>query len=183
MKYPWTSSFRCEATADKLDDPCANLCSHKKTEFSHSKTLILGWFWENYSVCDDVLVSAQPWSCSCHWNSISHLCLTFHEPDIHKLLIPDLLHQLIAGNFQRPSHYLGWRIFDYNAWQSSGINIIFKKLIVSKPQFLLFQHFLVIEIHAASQLCPAFPGLWCFPWWPWFLTMDGQWFKSTDEGH
>ena len=50
-----TFLFRCEATPKSLDIK-ANLRSNKKTQFL-IQTFDPGIIWDNYGVCDDVIVS------------------------------------------------------------------------------------------------------------------------------
>lgn len=102
--------LRCEATPNNLDDPHANLRSHEKTKLLIRK-FDPGIIWDNYGVRDDVEVCshyylifimlsfARPEPCQ---PFTSH----FPQADIHKLLTPDLLHQLITGTFK--DHLVTW---------------------------------------------------------------------------
>lgn len=56
LRITLTILFRCEATPDNLDNPNANLRSHKKTEFLIRK-FDSGIIWDNYGVRDDVKVT------------------------------------------------------------------------------------------------------------------------------
>ena len=47
---------RCEALPENLDNPNANLRSQERMEFL-LKTFDPGMIWDNYGVCDDVMVS------------------------------------------------------------------------------------------------------------------------------
>ncbi|KAF9488379.1 hypothetical protein BDN71DRAFT_1485108 [Pleurotus eryngii] len=83
----WCAS--CDATPDNLDNPNAGLRDHETTQFL-IRNFDPGVVWNNFGVCVDVVPFTQhfPWA------------------DIHKLLTPDLLHQLIKGTFK--DHLVTW---------------------------------------------------------------------------
>ncbi|KIL57451.1 hypothetical protein M378DRAFT_188432 [Amanita muscaria Koide BX008] len=117
----------CEATPENLDEPDAGLRSHEKTDIliqDFDPTII----WDNYGIRDDVVP------------------FTYHFPraDIHKLLTPDLLHQVIKGSFK--DHLVTW-VEEY--------------LIVKHGQTNALHY--IQEIDRRISAVPAFPGLRCFP--------------------
>ncbi|TEB28410.1 hypothetical protein FA13DRAFT_1711732 [Coprinellus micaceus] len=80
---------KCLARPENLDDPSARRRTHEKTDFAintYSPTEI----WERFGIRDDVVP------------------FTHHFPraDIHELMAPDLLHQLIKGTFK--DHIVTW---------------------------------------------------------------------------
>ncbi|KAI0289302.1 hypothetical protein BC826DRAFT_1092819 [Russula brevipes] len=117
----------CEATPDNLDDLHANQRSYKKTEFLIRK-FDPGIIWDNYGVRDDVV----PF--------MSH----FPRADIHRLLAPDLLHQLIQGVFK--DHLVPW-VEEY--------------LITTHGKARALHY--IQEIDRRVSAVPAFPGLQRFP--------------------
>ncbi|KAG6835316.1 hypothetical protein H0H93_002760 [Arthromyces matolae] len=80
---------KCDARPDFLDDPNARQRSHEKTEFLMS-CFDPGILWSDYGIRCDV----RPFTS------------TFPRADIHELLSPDLLHQIIKGTFK--DHLVEW---------------------------------------------------------------------------
>ncbi|KAG5636033.1 hypothetical protein H0H81_009333 [Sphagnurus paluster] len=79
---------KCDAHPDSLDKPALRR-SHRKTEFLIS-CFDPGILWSDYGIRSDV----QPFTCN------------FPRADIHELLSPDLLHQVIKGTFK--DHLVTW---------------------------------------------------------------------------
>ncbi|KAF8871136.1 hypothetical protein CPB84DRAFT_1754164 [Gymnopilus junonius] len=81
---------KCTALPDKLDDPGGSRRSHE-----HTDTLLDGCtlkeLWDDYGIVGDLLVPFTK---------------LFLRVDIHELLTPDLLHQVIKGTFK--DHLVDW---------------------------------------------------------------------------
>ncbi|TEB36772.1 hypothetical protein FA13DRAFT_1893563 [Coprinellus micaceus] len=80
---------KCLACPENLDDPSARRRTHEKTDFAintYSPTEI----WERFRIRDDVVPFTHH----------------FPQADIHELMAPDLLHQLIKGTFK--DHIVTW---------------------------------------------------------------------------
>ncbi|PSS35368.1 hypothetical protein PHLCEN_2v1705, partial [Hermanssonia centrifuga] len=80
---------KCTASADKLDDAGAGRRSREHTE-TLVRELELGELWEEYGLVGDLVPFTND----------------FPRADIHELLSPDLLHQLIKGTFK--DHLVTW---------------------------------------------------------------------------
>ncbi|KAF9526776.1 hypothetical protein CPB83DRAFT_870277 [Crepidotus variabilis] len=80
---------KCDAPPDNLDEPNSRFCTHEKTDYLLSK-FDPGILWDSFGICSDVISFTYFYPCA----------------DIHKLLTPDLLHQLIKGVFK--DHLVTW---------------------------------------------------------------------------
>ena len=104
------SLSRCTTPSDDLDGGRYPPCSKEHTELI-SAEFELGQLWNEYGLVGDVKVSF-------HFSKINALVSCIFQPftnkfpwaDIHELLLPDLLHQLIKGTFK--DHLVMW-IVDY----------------------------------------------------------------------
>ena len=108
------SLSRCMAPADDLDGGRYPPWSKEHTELIQAK-FELGELWNKYGLVGDVMVTIYSLFLLL---STTFLLLPIFQPftndfpqvDIHKLLSPDLLHQLIKGAFK--DHLVMW-IVDY----------------------------------------------------------------------
>ena len=104
------SRFRCTAEATKLDDDQTSvLRSHKHTKsvqdtFKDEPSTL----WDGYSIIGDVMVRLHITGSSASLLIVVFQPFTTHFPraDIHELLSPDLLHQVIKGTFK--DHLVDW---------------------------------------------------------------------------
>ncbi|KDQ53825.1 hypothetical protein JAAARDRAFT_115144, partial [Jaapia argillacea MUCL 33604] len=118
---------KCDARPEDLDNPGARRCTKHKTEY-YISVFDPGILWDDYGIRSDV-------------TPFTH---TFPRADIHQLITPDLLHQLIKGTFK--DHIVAW------------VN-----------EYLILEHgearaFAIIEdIDRRIAAVPAFPGLRRFP--------------------
>ena len=102
--------YRCDALSTDLDSPGNHHHSHEKTNFL-IKSFDPGILWDDFGIRHDIVVCVSP-------HMIHHLLIPFYQPfthvfpwaDIHELLAPDLLHQLIKGVFK--DHLVTW-VADY----------------------------------------------------------------------
>ncbi|KAF5334445.1 hypothetical protein D9611_014474 [Ephemerocybe angulata] len=118
---------KCMARPENLDDPDATRRTQKKTE-AYMKHHDPGTLWDTYGIRDDVV-------------PFTH---TFPRADIHKLMAPDLLHQVIKGTFK--DHLVAW-IMEYimqEHGEVKGLEII-------------------ADIDHRISAVPSFPGLRRFP--------------------
>ncbi|KAJ7061324.1 hypothetical protein C8F01DRAFT_1210312 [Mycena amicta] len=117
---------RCTAKRDDLDGPAG-----RRTQ-SHTEALFEALdhkcMWDEYGVISDVL----PFT----WD--------FPRADIHEILSPDLLHQIIKGTFK--DHLVTW-VGDY-------LELMYGKKIAAKK---------MADIDRRIAAVPAFPGLRRFP--------------------
>ena len=99
--------YRCNAKWDNLDDNIAGRRSHELT-CSLVAALDKNSLWDDYGIVSDIMVCSG-------W--LSNFCLPspcfsqpfthgFSRADIHELLSPDLLHQIIKGTFK--DHLVTW---------------------------------------------------------------------------
>ncbi|KAJ6548422.1 hypothetical protein B0H19DRAFT_1211517 [Mycena capillaripes] len=80
---------KCDAKPTNLDDPNAQHRSHEKTDFLIT-CFDPGTLWDEYGIRSDVVPFTHG----------------FPRADIHELLSPDLLHQVIKGTFK--DHLVEW---------------------------------------------------------------------------
>ncbi|KIM36125.1 hypothetical protein M413DRAFT_31879 [Hebeloma cylindrosporum] len=80
---------KCDARPDDLDSPGSHHRSHEKTDYL-IKNFDPGILWDEYGI----------------WHDIVPFTHGFPHADIHELLAPDLLHQLIKGVFK--DHLVTW---------------------------------------------------------------------------
>ncbi|GLB38138.1 hypothetical protein LshimejAT787_0500030 [Lyophyllum shimeji] len=113
---------KCDARPDCLDDPALRR-SHAKTEFIIS-CFDPGILWTDYGIRTDV----------------SPFTRDFPRADIHELLSPDLLHQLIKGTFK--DHLVMW-VGDY--------------LILTHGETRAKE--IIQDIDRRISAVPSFPGL------------------------
>ena len=62
--------------------------------------------WDEYGIVVDVVVGAEPSIISTHIYPIQPFTEEFPHANIHELLSPDLLHQVIKGTFK--DHLVTW---------------------------------------------------------------------------
>lgn len=101
--------FRCTAHVDDLDGGEAGRRSHE-----HTDTLLeafnLKVLWDDYGIVGDIVVSLllliKLPNCQIYLNIFQPFTVGFPRADIHELLSPDLLHQVIKGTFK--DHLVAW---------------------------------------------------------------------------
>ncbi|KAG6818469.1 hypothetical protein H0H93_004738 [Arthromyces matolae] len=123
----WCS--RCTATFDNLDGPGGRR--------SHEHTLALfdalgkRSLWDDYSIVSDIMVYHQPFT---HY---------FPRADIHELMAPDLLHQIIKGTFK--DHLVTWvneyLSLSYTPAEASRIVADIDRRIAAAPPFAGLRRF------------------------------------------
>ncbi|TEB19315.1 hypothetical protein FA13DRAFT_1821107 [Coprinellus micaceus] len=114
---------KCLARPENLDDPSAGRRTHEKTDFairSYPPTEI----WERFGIRDDVV-------------PFTH---RYPRADIHELMAPDLLHQLIKGTFK--DHMVTW-VNEY--------------IHVANPKAKALE--IIQDIDRRISGVPAYPGL------------------------
>ncbi|PPQ88480.1 hypothetical protein CVT25_012030, partial [Psilocybe cyanescens] len=87
------SQNECDAPPHDLDSKGSHCCSHEKTDFL-IKNFDPGILWDDYGIWNDIVLFTHSFPCA----------------NIHELLSPDLLHQLIKGTFK--DHLVTW-VGDY----------------------------------------------------------------------
>jgi hypothetical protein len=104
--------YRCTAYPDHLDDtPTAVLRSHEHTDLCvQALDGNLGKLWDAYGIVGDLIVSAYLSVSPPILNIPQPFTAQFPRANIHELLAPDLLHQIIKGTFK--DHLVTW-VMDY----------------------------------------------------------------------
>lgn len=98
--------FRCDAHANRLDDPGSHRRSHDKTDFMINN-FDAGLLWDEYGICTNIVVGLTfPEDEDVNWQHFEPFTHSFSHANIHMLLAPDLLHQLIKGVFK--DHLVTW---------------------------------------------------------------------------
>jgi hypothetical protein len=102
--------YRCLALSDSLGKDGAPrfraLCDHLKATYAHDKNLL----WDAFGIAPDITVR----QIICLWfqyyllDIIQPFTSAFPRADIHELLSPNILHQLIKGTFK--DHLVTWVI-------------------------------------------------------------------------
>ncbi|KAF8872520.1 hypothetical protein CPB84DRAFT_1854424 [Gymnopilus junonius] len=120
---------KCTALPDKLDDPGGSRRSHE-----HTDTLLDGCtlkeLWDDYGIVGDLLPFTK----------------LFPRADIHELLTPDLLHQVIKGTFK--DHLVDWVesyirdvMFEGNPKGADAVIADIDRRIACAPPFPGLRHF------------------------------------------
>ena len=154
------SYVRCDALPSALDGPGSHRRSHEKTDLL-IKTYDSRVLWDDFGVRHNIVVCIAPLFCFC--------CLIkpgqpftcfFPRADIHELLAPDLLHQIIKGVFK--DHLVEWVLaYLHNAHGTKVSLEIIEDIDHRYGISLLFTSWLTCAI-LGSQLClhsPAFAVL------------------------
>ncbi|KAL1698841.1 hypothetical protein EV121DRAFT_274145 [Schizophyllum commune] len=118
---------KCGAMPHDLDGTNARRPTHEKTDFLIS-VFDPGTLWSDFGVRDDVVPFTHE----------------FSRADIHELLSPDLLHQVIKGTFK--DHLVTW-VYEY--------------LVLVHGETRAKE--IMDDIDRRISAVPSFPGLWCFP--------------------
>ncbi|KAF8889756.1 hypothetical protein CPB84DRAFT_1816420 [Gymnopilus junonius] len=120
---------KCDAKPDNLDDPSSHRRSHEKTDYL-IKNFDPGILWDEFGIRSDIVSPA--------------LHALVPSADIHELLSPDLLHQLIKGTFK--DHLVDWvgEYLTHQHGQAAALEII-------------------DDIDRRVSAVPPYPGLRCFP--------------------
>ncbi|TFK32680.1 hypothetical protein BDQ12DRAFT_701098 [Crucibulum laeve] len=118
---------KCNAHPENLDGPGSHCCSHEKTDFL-IKQFDTGVLWDEFGIQNDVVPFTHGFPCA----------------DIHELMAPDLLHQLIKGTFK--DHLVEW---------------VIQYLHITHDKTLALEIIEDIDHHILAV--PPFPGLCQFP--------------------
>lgn len=102
-----TLLHRCDAKPDNLPAPDAHRRTRRKTEFI-IECFDPGILWKDFGLRSDVKVSTVVsfGEAITHVSTFQPFTYDFPRADIHELLSPDLLHQVIKGIFK--DHIVGW---------------------------------------------------------------------------
>ncbi|KIJ98505.1 hypothetical protein K443DRAFT_9104 [Laccaria amethystina LaAM-08-1] len=120
-------SCRCDALRTDLNGKGSHRCSHKNTDFL-IKNFDLGILWDDFGIRHDIVPFTHG----------------FPQADIHELLSPDLLHQLIKGIFK--DHLVDW-VGQY-LYQTHGKTVALE---------------IIEDIDHRISAVPPYPGLRRFP--------------------
>ncbi|KAH9069689.1 hypothetical protein EDB83DRAFT_2505890 [Lactarius deliciosus] len=118
---------KCDATPDKLDSGIGHRRTHEKTDYLIDN-FSPGVLWDAFGIYKDVV-------------PFTH---SFPRADIHELLAPDLLHQVIKGVFK--DHLIAW-VGDY-------LHCVYRESRALE---------IIGDIDRRISTVPPFPGLRRFP--------------------
>ncbi|KAG2036220.1 hypothetical protein BDR03DRAFT_934555 [Suillus americanus] len=117
---------RCLGSRNNLDEPASGRC-HEHTE-ALIEEAALGDLWDDYGIVGDLIAFTND----------------YPRADIHKLIAPDLLHQLIKGMFK--DHIVDW---------------VEKHLLQTHGK--MEANHIMDDIDRRIAATPSFAGLRCFP--------------------
>ncbi|KDR82217.1 hypothetical protein GALMADRAFT_58542, partial [Galerina marginata CBS 339.88] len=132
---------KCDAEPNNLDAPCSHRRTHEKTDYL-IKNFDPGILWDEYGIRADIVPFTHG----------------FPRADIHELLSPDLLHQLIKGVFK--DHLVTWvnEYLHHTYGEARALEII--EDIDHRQVNKLSRN---IQLPNDISAVPPFPGLRRFP--------------------
>ena len=109
LARPSTHFVRCDANPNDLDKPDANLQTREWTAalLNNKDTELL---WYNHGIIPDFQVCRHNYHFDVVLIRMQPFMMRFLRADIHELLTPDLLHQVIKGTYK--DHLVQW-VEDY----------------------------------------------------------------------